>query len=903
MQITFTKNFYKDIIALQKSSRERWTHAINLVKELYRSKDDVHQYQAFFSSHNSKPLRGSDGRLKFRATCSDRIVFTYLRDENNGLYDSLCLEEYVSHDDQNRAGRSGSTAGDIIDVSELFSESATERHVEPLKVIDYRENNSYALSDNLLCCVLSEADIEEIEIGREIDWDDFEIYLSRQQSETLAAWRATASTFISGCAGSGKSVLGVYCLSKFQNEISRARSSSPAMSVYFSLSERLVKMAQNRYSKICRNNNYDVGKRYPMFKDILSFCCEETGINISDTVTWEIFYTKFLLDTYRNTSHKEYDNLIYELQVSPIELWKEIRGTIKGYMGADWTRVEWLNRTVYKTETIKYLQELHDGEQLYYENPDKKQEFKIKSPSLDNLKKLYNSRSSASSADGAKDLILEDLGKIYNSYRNVSLPIAMSEERYIALKETECIYNIVQRKAIYKAFKKYQTWLNGNDYYDENDLAVKVINKYHPYYSLSNDGLTTCYPFDCIVVDEVQDLTQVQIYMIRQLLKEESNLVLLGDEHQIINPTLFSIEHLNAQLHFSKSSECYMSMNFRSQKNIINLVNHMSEIRRKHIAKTEENKEQPIESVVDNAHKPYYLSFSEDNRNKMIEAIIESPDTAVIIPDDNCKDELIKKYGANRQIFTVQEVKGSEFKYVFCYNLLGKYRKEWEEILTSGIARQNAKYRYYFNVFYVAITRSKDFLCIMEKDNNIQPELEREITPFLTKINKFNVDLLSINSDAISKTSVDWYDSALKLEEDGHFDEAILQYKKSNETSEKRNTQKAIIRCEAKKFERVHDFKKAWILAVKIRDIDLVEKYAKSIKNASIIKLTEIMSDTKNNGIKDTDIAKLPFLVKKVCANEEESADVIGMIFDEKTVSEMGDIIGNIALTFMGYHD
>jgi superfamily I DNA/RNA helicase len=324
---------------------------------------------------------------------------------------------------------------------------------------------------------------------------------------------------------------------------------------------------------------------------------------------------------------------------------------------------------------------------------------------------------------------------------------------------------------------------------------VKLLNKYNPKFQINETKDKLEYPFEFIVIDEAQDLTQIQIYSLYHLVEDKAKIVFAGDEHQIINPTMFTIKDINAL--FSSDSEKpllldrkYIIHNFRSQKNIVDLANHMSRIRRRHIAKSDDETEQNIESVTDNGVKPFYLSYSDKNASEIIRSLKQYPDTAIIVADENIKNELTTRYGEG-QIFTVLDIKGLEFKYVLCYGLLGEYRQIWEEIFDSGQAKNNSRYRYYFNVFYVAITRAKEYLCLID-DKPLCQNLENEIIPYVNIMEDFDFDSLCIS--ALINTSEAWYESANRLEQAEHYDEAILQYKKSNETSETRNTEKAIKR-------------------------------------------------------------------------------------------------------------
>lgn len=83
---------------------------------------------------------------------------------------------------------------------------------------------------------------------------------------------------------------------------------------------------------------------------------------------------------------------------------------------------------------------------------------------------------------------------------------------------------------VYNLFNKYLNWLKENNYYDINIL--------------SHLWLTHCTPgYDFIVVDEVQDFTNIQLHIILKSLRKPTNFMLCGDLNQLVYPNFFSWSH------------------------------------------------------------------------------------------------------------------------------------------------------------------------------------------------------------------------------------------------------------------------------------------------------------------------------------------------------------------------
>ena len=103
-------------------------------------------------------------------------------------------------------------------------------------------------------------------------------------------------------------------------------------------------------------------------------------------------------------------------------------------------------------------------------------------------------------------------------------------DEYTSLNKSYSLLSFEEKEFIYRIAEKYEEWKFENDLYDMNDLAVKSINSNIKY--------------DFLVVDEIQDFTEVEIYFMASLIKNSVNILLAGDIHQMINFNSFSFERL-----------------------------------------------------------------------------------------------------------------------------------------------------------------------------------------------------------------------------------------------------------------------------------------------------------------------------------------------------------------------
>lgn len=278
--------------------------------------------------------------------------------------------------------------------------------------------------------------------------------------------------------------------------------------------------------------------------------------------------------------------------------------------------------------------------------------------------------------------------------------INITLEEYLNLDNTYTILDIEKRKKIFNIFKYYQEYLQKNNSYDMNDICYSFLSNVEE-------------KFDYIFIDEVQDLTEIQILFIKTLLKKEKNLFLAGDIHQLITMNNFKFDRLNS-LFLEKINKFYLHLNYRSSKEIVDLSNKLKELRKKYIGSFKLETELPEKSILIGGK----VTFIE--KEELINSLLQyDANLIIIVATKHSKLELLKLLNLNEFendiVFTINEIKGLEFKKVICFNLFSDFKDEWETIV-NGKAKKNQLYRYFFNILYVSITRSELELYIIEDE-------------------------------------------------------------------------------------------------------------------------------------------------------------------------------------------
>ena len=256
-----------------------------------------------------------------------------------------------------------------------------------------------------------------------------------------------------------------------------------------------------------------------------------------------------------------------------------------------------------------------------------------------------------------------------------------------------------------------------------------------------------------------------------------------GDIHQIINPNVFNDRRIKTL--FNNVQEYALNYNHRCTTEIIDCVNALSSLRVKKIGK---RKGEEYGECKVSGRKPIDFKYTKDNIKRLIDKLLEYPGAMILVPDTETKKRLIAEYGQEKYkkkkhdiISTVSDIKGMEYKYIVCYNLTGKFSDKWNEICEYGIAKKNTKSRYYFNLFYVGITRAQQFLCIMNE--NKVDYLEKELSKQIDKIAEYNEYSLGISN--LSNSRDEWLLQAEIEFANGRYREAKESYLKCDGDNKK----------------------------------------------------------------------------------------------------------------------
>jgi hypothetical protein len=200
-------------------------------------------------------------------------------------------------------------------------------------------------------------------------------------------------------------------------------------------------------------------------------------------------------------------------------------------------------------------------------------------------------------------------------------------------------------------------------YFPELALAWRALSKLDSHHTA--DSL---FHFDCVAVDECQDLTPLESAFLIQLTSIASRsrrsvpILMAGDEAQTVRPTDFEWAWLSDILHaqLGTPAETKLSSNLRSPQRIAEIVNRVWDLY-SHIQKQERPSGTGAAEIDDDATDQilYCAGTNGPELNALLEALAAREGLALISLEDNVPNYVPES--ARASVLTVAEAKGLDF--------------------------------------------------------------------------------------------------------------------------------------------------------------------------------------------------------------------------------------------------
>jgi RNA helicase len=304
----------------------------------------------------------------------------------------------------------------------------------------------------------------------------------------------------------------------------------------------------------------------------------------------------------------------------------------------------------------------------------------------------------------------------------------LGEDEYLALGVRQSIYLGEERRTVYRVFERWLTHLREQGLFDANVAAWERR-------SLATER------YDFLVIDEVQDVTPVELRLALATLKDKQAFLLCGDSNQIVHPNLFSWARVKSLFHGDGGRQAgqspldrihLLSANYRNTRAVTALANRLLRIKQRRFGSVDRESNYLVECVSEEEGRVELLADDPGVRAELDARTRRSARTAVVVLRDEDKPAARAAF-STPLLFSVQEAKGLEYENVVLFNLVSAATREFRECavgveaveleggLTYARARDKADksldaYKFYVNALYVAMTRAVKSLVMVEAE-------------------------------------------------------------------------------------------------------------------------------------------------------------------------------------------
>jgi hypothetical protein len=307
----------------------------------------------------------------------------------------------------------------------------------------------------------------------------------------------------------------------------------------------------------------------------------------------------------------------------------------------------------------------------------------------------------------------------------------LSREHYLSLGIKQSIYAPDTRAEVYDLFERYLRFLDDNGWFDPNLVSHAWLERVEPRY-------------DFVVVDEVQDLTNVQLLLILRALRDPTCFLLCGDSNQIVHPNFFSWSKVKT-LFWRTQGEGppsdlirILNANFRNSPQVTEIANRLLHIKHARFGSVDRESNYLVRSEGPARGRVGLLQDSDRVKQDLDRRTAASIRFAILVLHPEQKAE-VRKFFRTPLVFTIHEAKGLEYENVLLFGFISSEEKRFREIAGDldqsdlqgelRYARGRDKgdksleiYKFYINALYVAVTRAVKNLYLIEPRPN-QPLL------------------------------------------------------------------------------------------------------------------------------------------------------------------------------------
>lgn len=301
----------------------------------------------------------------------------------------------------------------------------------------------------------------------------------------------------------------------------------------------------------------------------------------------------------------------------------------------------------------------------------------------------------------------------------------LTREAYRQLGLRQSIFPVERRDQLYDLFEKYRLWLDEARLYDLNLVA--------------QDWQALAAPrYDFVVIDEVQDITTVQLALVLKTLKKPGHFLLCGDSNQIVHPNFFAWSQVkslfwNDPVLAERQELRVLTANFRNGLEATRVANQLLKIKQRRFGSIDRESNYLVQAVGGEPGQVALVFDKDAVKRELDQKIRQSTQFAVLVMRDEDKAEA-RKHFATPLLFSIHEAKGLEYENIVLYRFISDHRGEFNDIV-EGVAKTDLAvesldyrrardkadkslevYKFFVNALYVALTRAIRNIYLVESD-------------------------------------------------------------------------------------------------------------------------------------------------------------------------------------------
>ena len=299
----------------------------------------------------------------------------------------------------------------------------------------------------------------------------------------------------------------------------------------------------------------------------------------------------------------------------------------------------------------------------------------------------------------------------------------LSRDQYLALGVRQSIYGPESRLAVFEQFERYLRFLDEQGWFDPNLVSHAWLAKVEPRY-------------DFVVVDEVQDLTNVQLLLILRALRDPRAFLLCGDSNQIVHPNFFSWSKVKTLFWRQRADGGaadlirILNANFRNSPQVTEIANRLLHIKHARFGSIDKESNYLVRSCGPTLGRIGLLRNTDTVKRDLDRRTAESVRFAILVLHPEQKDE-VRRFFRTPLVFSIHEAKGLEYENVLLYDFISGEEKRYRDI-AGDLAEQDLQgdlkfarardkgdkslevFKFYINALYVAVTRAVRNLYLIE---------------------------------------------------------------------------------------------------------------------------------------------------------------------------------------------